>query len=872
MRWWWQLKKSEMDLDRELRSDLELEEEEQREKGVPPEEVTYAARRAFGNEILVREQTREAWGWVPFERLSQDVRYAIRQLVKKAVFTTVCAITLAVGIGATTAIFSVVDSLLLRPLPYRNSPRIVWIWNTFAPRGMMEISASEPEFNEYRHSKSFAHLAGFSVGAVTITGSGTPARVGATWGTTQFFGVMGTQPLLGRMFTTDEEQPGHMQVAILSYSLWQSRFAEDRNIVGKPIFLNGQNCTIIGVMPPEFGFPSKDVDIWQPLPISAASSNLGLHYLNLIGDLKPDTTVEQARSEMDTILKRIEHQYPTYYGDAVGMGVNLVPLREQMVGNLRPTLLILMAGVGFMLLIACINVASLLLARGEDRKREIATRTVLGATRMRILYQVLTETLLLFLASGIFALLFASATVKLLSARNYLQVENTASVTVNFRVLSFAIIVSILTGLLFGLIPALKACRSNFNDALKTGGREAMASRDRTHTRSVLVISEIAFSLVLLTGAGLMIASLVKLLGVNLGFDPNRVVTMRLSLPPSRYSLGRSAALYQQLQDGVRHLPGVQAVAIVNQLPMSDVVASASFDVEERGSNNDIKVADTQIISPDYFRTMGISLVHGRLFSEDDATLPPSSVVVNQVFARKIWPGKDPLGKRIRLRSDAPWLSVKGVVADIKNHGSYVPTKPEIYFLYTEKPFGIWADLRSMTLVVRSALEPDQIVGPIRDQLRHLDPDLPIYKVASLQQIVSSSISRTRYPAFALSLFACAAVMLAGIGAYGVLAYSVAQRRQEIGMRMALGAQRSQVLRFFLTQGIRWAAIGGCAGLAAALILVRFMRTILFEISAYDPKVLLPAGAVLLTAVVLACAIPALQATKIDPMIALRSE
>lgn len=399
-----------------------------------------------------------------------------------------------------------------------------------------------------------------------------------------------------------------------------------------------------------------------------------------------------------------------------------------------------------------------------------------------------------------------------------------------------------------------------------------MASRDRTHTRSLLVISEIACSLVLLAGAGLMIASLAKLLRVNLGFDSKNVVTMKLSLPRSRYSLGQGAALYQQLQDEVRHLPGVQAVAIVNQIPTSDVVANASFDVEGTGSKNDINVADTQIISRDYFRVMGISLIEGRPFNEQDANLPPSSVVVNQVFARKVWPGGEALGKRIRLRSDAPWLSVIGVVANIKNHGSYVPTKPEMYFVYTDKPFGVWADLLSMTLVVRTALAPEQIVGPIRGQLRHLDPDLPMYDISSLEQIVSSSVSPTRYPAFAFSLFACGALMLAVIGAYGVLAYTVAQRRHEIGLRMALGARRSQVLRFFLAQGVRWAAAGGLLGLIAALLLVRFMRSILFDVKAYDPTIFLAACAVLSIAVLLACVIPALQATKIDPMIVLRSE
>ena len=872
MKWWWQLNKSETDLERELQSDLELEEEEQRKSGLPPDEASYAARRAFGNEVLIKEQTREAWGWVPFERVSQDVRFAIRQLAKNKGCTAACVITLALGVGATVTIFTVMDSLLLRPLPYPNSPRVVRIWNTFAPRGMMEIPVSEPEFVEYRQSQSFAHLAGFSVGALTLTESGDPLRVAASWGTSDFFAVMGTGPLLGRTFSADEQQPGHTQVGILSYRLWRNRFDSNAKIVGKSILLNGQSCVVVGVMPLNFNLPSNDVDIWQPLPIAPASSNLGNHYLNLIADLKQGATLAQARSEMATILAQIQRKYPAYYGGAVGMGVSLVPLREQMVGNLRPTMIILMAGVGFMLLIACTNVASLLLARSEERTQEIATRTALGATRRRILYQVMIENLLLFLAGGVLGLLLALVCLKMFTLEDYLSVAQVGGVTLDLRVFAFATIVSTLTGLFFGLIPALKASQLNFNDTLRGGGRDAMGSRHRTGTRGLLVGSEIAFSLVLLTGAGLMIGSLVKLLGISLGFNPENVATMRLSLPEARYPLRQTTSFYNQLQDRVRGLPGVQAVAIVNQLPMSDVTANSSFEVEGRPSGTDISVADTKIISPDYFRVMGISLMRGRNLNEADAKLPPASLIVNQTFAHKVWPGIDPIGKRIRLRSDAPWLSVVGVAADIKNHGSNSATKAEMYFLLTDQPFGIWTDLRSMTLVVRTASGPSQIVGAIRGQLKELDPELPIYQVSTLEEIVSSSVSQTRFPAITLSLFAATALILAAIGVYGVLAYTVARSRHEIGVRMALGAQQRQILRFFLSQGVRWAVLGGGAGLIASLMLVHFMRSMLFQISPYDPRIFLAVAAVLSVVVLMACFIPALRATKVNPMVALRSE
>ena len=868
----WQIKKRDADLERELRSDLELEEEEQRENGLSAEDARYAARRAFGNTALIKEQTHEAWGWATFERFLQDVRYAFRQLRKNSGFAAICAITLALGIGATTTIFSVVDSLLLRPLPYPNAPRVVRIWNTFAPRGMTEIPFSEPEFNEYRQSQSFAHVAGFSVGTLTLTGSGDPLHVAASWGTPDFFSVMGTAPLLGRVFTSDEQQQGHAQVAVLSHRLWRSRFASNREIIGASILLNGQSCTVVGVMPQTFTFPTNDVDVWQPLPIAPASDKVGNHYLNLVADLKPQTTLNQARSEMSTILDRILRKYPRYYGGAAGLGVNLISLREQMVGNMRPTVLVLMAGVGFMLLIACTNVASLHLARGEDRKQEIATRTALGATRWRILYQVLIENLVLFLVGGGLGLLLALACVKWLNLADYLDVAQLGGVRLDLRVLAFAAVVSLATGLLFGLVPALKASQSNFNDALKAGGRDAMGSRHRTRVRSLLVMTEIAFSLVLLTGAGLMIDSLRNLLGVSLGFNPENVITMRLSLPEARYSIARTAAFYHQLQDRVRGLPGVEAVAIVNQLPMTDVTANASFDVEGRPSNTEINVADTQIISPDYFRAMGISLMRGRFLNDEEAKLPPASVIVNQTLARKVWPGADPIGKRIRLGPDYPWLSVVGVVADIKNHGSNVATKPEMYFLLSDQPLKMWVDLRSMTLVVRTGSEPEQMVSAIHGQLKQLDLELPIYKVSTLKDLVSSSISQTRFPALTLSLFACAALLLAAIGVYGVLAYTVAQSRHEIGVRMALGAQQGQILKFFLGQGVKWAAFGGFAGLLAALILVRFMRSMLFQVGPYDPKILITVTAVLSAVVLMACLIPALRAAKVDPIAALKSE
>lgn len=866
------LRQRAADLDDELQFHLDQSTQANIAAGMTPEEARRQAGIAFGGVERAREQCHDQRPGRLLDAVLQDVRYALRWLGRNPTFTIAVVATLALGIGATTAVFSVLDAVLLRPLPYPNSKRIVRIWSTFSPRGMTEIPLSEPEFLEYRQSQSFAHMAGFSVGAVTLTGTGDPLRLVGSWATSEFFSVLGTEPFLGRVFSTEEQQASHTQTVILSYKLWRERFGSDPAIVGKTVHLNGEGHIVVGVMPGHFSFPGDDVDIWQPLPISPGSSNLGNHYLNLVGDLKPRVTLDQARAEMMIILGRVEEKYPAYYSGAAGIGVALIPLREQMAGNARATLWVLMGAVGFILLIACTNASNLLLAKAEDRKKEIATRLALGATAWRIIRQVLIENLLLFLASGSVGLLLAFFCLKIFPMGDSLNVAQFGGVGLNLRVLAFAAIVCSFTGLLFGLVPAVKASRSDFNDTLKTSGRNLMGSRHSTRNRSLLVTSEIAFSLILLAGAGLMIGSLARLLGVNLGFDPKNVVSMRLSLPESSYSLGRTATFYKQLQEQVRSLPGVEGVAIVNQLPLSEASATSSFEVEGRPAGTEINVADSQIISPGYFRAMRIPLAGGRFFTEADTMPSPISVIVNQTLARKVWPEENPMGKRIKFRSDAPWLSVIGVVTDIKNHGSNVATKPEVYFLHTDQPSGLWADFRSMILIVRTSTEPGQIVGAIRSELKNLDPALPIYKIQTLDDIVSASVAQTRFPALVLSVFAGLALLLAAVGVYGVLAYTVEQSKHEIGIRMALGAPRTQILRLFLGQGVRWAMLGASAGLLAAFGLVRFMRSMLFEVAPYDPTIFASGAAMLTTVVLMASCLPALRATKIDPMAAVRSE
>src|SRR5437016_5895700 len=587
---------ADQELDEELRDHLERKIEEYVAQGMTQEEAHRRARLDLGGMEQTKEKCRDTRrvNWI--QDFVQDLRFGLRMLRKSPGFTGVAIFTLALGIGATTAIFSVVDSLLLRPLPYRNSHRVVRIWNTFSPRGMTELTASEPEFLEYRQSQTLAHVAGFALGSTTLTGRGDPARLSVSWGTSDFLAVLGTQPVLGRSFSPDEHEPGHDQVVILSHPLWRDRFGSNPAIIGQSVILNGKSSIVIGVMPASFRFPSGDVDLWQPLPIAANSSNLGNHYLNLVGDLKPEVSLQQSNAEMKTILARIERKYPAYYGgavglgvnlvplreqmvgnvrpstptplavhcqpSAVGLGVNLVPLREQMVGNVRPTVLVLMAGVGFMLLIACTNIAGLLLTRGEVRKKEIATRIAIGAGRTRIIRQLLAENLLLFLAGGRGGLVLALFGLKLVPVEESLPLQQVVGPSLDFRVLSFAVVTCLATGLLFGLMPALKTSHPHLNEMLKESGRDAMGSRHHTRNRSLLVMSEIAFSVVLLAGAGLMIASLMRLLGVQLGFDSANIVTLRLSLPELRYPNVRFAIFYKDFQEKVRSIPSVQAVAI----------------------------------------------------------------------------------------------------------------------------------------------------------------------------------------------------------------------------------------------------------------------------------------------------------------------
>ncbi|MDQ3918701.1 MAG: ABC transporter permease [Acidobacteriota bacterium] len=877
MKWWRRLlrrSKCEEELEKELSFHLDEHTSDLIAQGHSPEEARRRARLALGGPEQVKEMCRDARGTRWLGDLLQDLRYGARTLRRNPVFTLVAALTLALGTGVNTAIFSVVNSVLLRPLPYKDSERIVRIWNAFPPRGLTRISLSEPEFLEYRsQSRSFEHVAAFATGALNLTGSGEPEQLKATWASAELFPALGSAPSEGRTFSAEEDRVGHNAVVVISHRLWQRRFGADPLLVGKAITLNGRSRAVIGVMPPGFNFPTEDVDLWVPLAVEPASNDLGNHYLEVIARLRPGVTLEQGRAEMGVIMNRIWEKYPEYYKDAAGSRVDIIPLHEQIVGGVRPALLVLLGGAGFMLLIACANIANLLLARAGARHKEIAVRAALGASRPRVIRQLLTESLLLFSLGGALGLLLALWGVRALVLGSPLDIPRMSEVGIDGWVLAVTTLTSLATGIFFGLAPALQLSRLDLNEVLKEGGRSMTEGASRRRTRSLLIVSEVALSVVLLVGAGLMIRSFLRLLDVRLGFDPDHTLTMQVSLPPSRYTEPRDVAgFYRQLLERIKVLPGVQTAAAVSQPPMAEERANASFEAEGRSFEAASAIADFSRVSPDYFRAIGLPLTQGRPFTETDGQGAPQAVVINQTMARKFWPGEDAVGKRLRLRADAPWLTVVGVAADVKNRGLSAETKPEMFFPHSDQSFGLGPPSLAMTIVVRTASDPLQLVGPVREQVRAMDKDLPVFKVQTMEQMVAASVSRTRFTMTLLSLFAGVALLLAAVGVYGVMSYGVAQRTHEIGIRKALGARRRDITVLFMRQGLTLALTGLGLGLLASFALTRLMRGLLYGVTASDPETFVSVSLLLTGAALLACYLPVRKATRVDPMVALRAE
>ena len=862
-------RRAERELDEEIRSHLEMEIEQNIADGMSPEEARLAARRSFGSLALSKEDSRAMWGLGSLENLWQDLRYGLRMLLKNPGFTTIAVLTLALGIGANTAIFSVVNAVLLRPLPYAESERLVWLWDTLPQ--LPTAPTSLPEFLDRKEqNRSFEQLAAFQSGNMFLdTGDGTrDTPVGLV--TPETFALFRANPILGRAFTAEETLPGRSRVVVLGHAIWQNRFGADPNALGRKVELSGAAYTVIGVMPAGFSFPNQ-AELWRPLPIDPAKLDRGPHYLRVVGRLKPGVTQAEAQAEMSAIAGRLARQYPE---KNAGHGVKLEPLRDVIVGDIGPALYILLGAVGFVLLIACANVANLLLARAGARQKEIAVRTALGASRPRLVRQLLTESVMLAVGGGAAGLLIAVWGVRWLVSFGLDTIPRAQEISVDPRMAGFTLLISVATGALFGLAPALQASRPIFADALKESGR-ASAGVQRNRLRSALVISEVALSLVLLIGAGLMIRSFTKLNQVNPGFNPARALTIGVTLLRSKYpDEERVASSYAQLLERAAATPGVVAVGAISELPIAGGNTNDNFTIEGRPpvAKEAQPLTEYRVVTPRYFEAMGIPLLAGRDFAETDTKRAPNVAVINEIFAQRHFPGENPLGQRIRLQGQKrdPLLIV-GVVGNVRHFSLGEPPRPEAYVPFLQDPLSDTYQ-RSMTIVARTKADTGAVAGPLRAALIAQDKSLPVYALKPMTEYLRDSLSRHRFNLILLSVFGVGALALAAVGVYGVISCGVAQRTHEIGIRLALGAGRRDVLKLILSQGLKLVLLGVVIGLGAAFALSRWMETLLFGVRPTDPLTFAGIAAVLLLVSLVACWIPARRATRVDPLVSLRSE
>jgi predicted permease len=809
------------------------------------------------------------------ETLFQDARYAIRTLLKNPGFTAIAITALALGIGANTVIFSVVDSVLLRPLRFKESDRLVSLWETNSRQGDQQAKDAKASgianFTDWdSRNQVFEGMAAYFSWTYNLTGVDDPERIEAAVVTGGFFDVLGVQSAIGRRIVPDDDQPGKDNVVVLSHGFWQRRFGSDADVVGKTITLNRNSFTVVGVMPPDFEFPDERAELWVPAGFSPSQKqDRAGKFLKVIARLKPGAQVEQARTAMSTIASHLEQQYPDANG---GWGVDLAPLQEDEVGGARPALLLLLGAVGFVLLIACANVSNLLLARAATRRKEMAIRSALGASRPRLVSQMLTESALLALLGAGAGMLLAVWGMDLLISLNPGGVPRLGDARIDGRALGFTLALSMLTALIFGLVPALSASKPDLQKAIKGTGQTS-TSNSGLKLHGMLVISEVAVTLVLLVGAGLMIKSFLRLNEVSPGFDTENMLTMRVSLPASKYgSNEQQSAFFQQVIDRIETVPGIRSVGAIQDIPLRANRMGFNFVIEGRATTLPVEEPNAayRAITPEYFRTMSIPLLDGRGFTKQDDRDAPPVVIINRTLARQFFPGEDPIGKRLRFgERDAPWHSIIGIAEDVKHMGLDAQEGAAIYQPYDQKRFDF---LRWMTLVMRADSDPAGMIAAVRGEVQAVDKDQPVYDIATLKQLLSTSVAKPRFYTALMGAFALLALILASVGTYGVLSFSVNQRRRDIGIRLALGAGRADIFKLVVVRGLLLALVGVGLGLGGALALTRLMSSLLFGVSATDPVTFVVIPLALVGVALGASFVPARRAMKVDPGVALRYE
>jgi predicted permease len=806
--------------------------------------------------------------------VAQDLRYALRMLVKNLGFAIVAIVALALGIGANSAIFSVVNTVLLRPLPFKEPGQLVMVWDNNSHLGFPRDTPTPANFLDWRRQNTVFHgMAAIATRSFNLTGAGEPERLDCDRVSADLFDLLGVQPVVGRNFVAAEDKPG-THVVILSYGVWQRRFGADPRVIGQSVTLSGESYTVVGVMPANFQLPVRtefSAQLWVPIAFrNDEAAQRGSHYLYVIARIKPGLNLAQARAKMDAIAAHLARQYPQ---ENLRMGAVVVPLHEQLVGDIKPALLLLLGAVGFVLLIACANVANLLLARAAVRQKEIALRLALGASRSRLARQFLTESVLLALIGGGLGLFLAFEGIEILKSFIPPSVSQSAAIAIDGRVLLFTMLVSLVTGIIFGLAPVGQLSHLDLNDTLKEASRDSSGGGKAHRLRGILVVAEVAVSFILLIGAGLLINSFVHLRNLDPGFNPDHLLTVKVNLTETRYpdTEGR-AKFFHEVVPRVQELPGVKAVAIADNLPLTYDGNSFFIGIEGRPDPPPDQRLDVvlRIAGPGYFSTMQIPFLKGRDLTEDDRPDTNRVVIISEKTAERYWPGEDPIGKRLKpglASSDVPWRTVIGVVKDVRQNDFIATPKPEMYWSYQQVQ-----DFPPNALVIRTNIDPLSLAPSVRSAIWSIDKDQPVSEIRTMDEIVSQAIARQRFSMLLLGIFAAVALLLAAVGIYGVMSYSVAQRTREIGIRIALGAKRADVLKLIVTQGLRLVGLGLAIGLAAGFLLTRAMSSLLFGISATDPFTYLSISTVLLAVAMLASYLPALRATRVDPMLALRAQ